>query len=96
MPPWCWNWAHCNSTPAGSSTASTAAGVAAAVAGAVSSPDWRHTQRQAELRTGRQIMARTVTNGSLVWFTQTYTEARPSHVHDSLNADADADAFCGD
>lgn len=69
VPPWCWNWAHCNSTPAGSSTASTAAGVAVAVAvaGAVSSPDWRHTQRQAELRTGRQIMARTVKNDSLVW-----------------------------
>lgn len=28
--------------------------------------------------------------------TQTYTEARPSHVHDSLNADADVDAVCGD
>lgn len=68
VPPWCWDWAHCNSMPAGSSTASTAAGVAAAaVAGAVSSPDWRHTQRQAELRTGRQIMARTVTNDALVW-----------------------------
>lgn len=68
VPPWCWDWAHCNSMPAGSSTASTAAGVAAAaVAGAVSSPDWRHTQRQAELRTGRQIMARIVTNDSFVW-----------------------------